>query len=139
MEKYKSIKNIDWSTSEKVAIIIDARLGECVANVVRAFLDFRNCLPKDAVYVEGLWKKGGQLGPHTWIETNNNIIDPTLVCETNRNLRESAVHYPMKMCSEDQVRRRYGDQPRGPGVRLEMELDWDDPRVQRLAHEVDPP
>jgi hypothetical protein len=133
------MKKVDWSTSTKVADIVDSQIGECVANVARAMLDFRNILPEDAVYVEGLWKIGGQLACHAWIDTSDSIIDPTLVRETNHQLRETVEHYPIQTYSTDQLRRRFGNRPRGPGVRLKMELDWDDPRVERLSKEVDPP
>jgi hypothetical protein len=133
------MKSVDWHTSEKIADIVDARIGECVANVTRALLDFRNTLPKDAVYVEGLWMFGGQLYNHTWIETRYTIIDPTLARETNWELRGTAKHYSIDTYSEEELETRFADQPRGPGVRLEMKLNWDDPRVVKLAHEVDPP
>ena len=102
-------------------------------------MDFRTALPRDAVYVEGLWKIGGQVACHTWIETNDTIIDPTLACEENDQLRESARHYAIDTYTEDQVRIRFANQPREPGNRLEMNLGWHDPRVRKLADEIDLP
>ena len=132
------MKGIDWDRSKYIADVIDARQGECVANSVRAFLDYRDILPEDAVYVEGLYVYGGQSGPHAWIETNNAIIELSLVRETNIMLRETATHHKILTRSEDEIKKEYGSEPRSPGVRLMIIIAWDDPRVIRLLKEIDP-
>jgi hypothetical protein len=79
----QSPKYIDWVVSRTIADAVDARMGECLANVVRAFFDYCDILPEDAVLVEGIYGYGGQHNPHTWIETANSIIELSLVHETN--------------------------------------------------------
>lgn len=133
------MNSVDWATSKIIADIVDARISECVANVVRAFLDYRNILPEDAIHVEGLYWYGGQIGLHTWIETKNYIIELSLVRETNRELRETIRHYKILTRDENEIKKLYGDKPRAPGDSLIMELNWDDPRVEKLANEVDSP
>jgi hypothetical protein len=135
----KSAKNIDWVASKTIADAVDARVDECLANVVRAFLDYRSILPKDAVHVEGIYAYGGQFSLHTWIETLDSIIELALVRDTNKVLRESVQHFPILVRGETEIRELYGDKPRVPGVRLIMELDYDDPEVIRLLNKVDTP
>jgi hypothetical protein len=135
----QSMKNIDWIASKTIADAVDARIGECLANVVRAFLDHRDILPEDAVHVEGIYAYGGQFNLHTWIETANSIIELSLVRDTNKALRESVRHFPILTRDESEIKKLYGDKPRAPGVRLIMDLNFDDPRVVRLLDEVDTP
>ncbi len=132
-------KEVDWRTSENVAQIIDAGVGECVANVLRAFLDHRNLLPEDSDFVEGLYLLDGQLWLHIWIEATDFIIDPTLVRQPKSLLRERILHYKILTRNEDEITRLYGGIDRTPGKRLIMNLDWSDPRVEGLSHEIDPP
>ncbi len=130
---------VDWEASKKIAKLVDAEIGTCVVNAARAFRYFRSDLPEDAVYVEGLWKVGGQPHFHTWIEASDAIIDPTLVCEPNSTLRETTTHHPINRLGEDQVAARFEGESLDPGHRLEMELSWDDPRVDELLQRIDPP
>lgn len=133
------MKPVDWHTSEKVRNAVNAQLGECVANVARAFLKFPDLLPNDAVYVEGLWKLGGQLNLHAWIETQTSIIDPTLALQSNTLLREGVGHYAIQSLVGDEIVKRFRKRSIEPGVVFQVELGWDDARVEKLAHEVDPP
>jgi hypothetical protein len=135
----QSTKYIDWVASKTIADAIDARICECLANVVRAFLDHRDILPEDAVHVEGIYAYGGQFNPHTWIETANSIIELSVVHETNMSLRESLRYYPILTRDVSEIKRLYGDKPRAPGDRLMMALGFDDPRVVKLLNEVDTP
>jgi len=133
------MKGIDWTTSQRVAKAIDARVGECVANAARAIIDFRSILPAEVSFVEGFWMNGGQLNGHTWLETPTAIVDPTLVLERNVELRETAKHHAVSTYTEAQIRLRFSKTARGPGVRLPMLLDIDDPAIRELMHRLDPP
>lgn len=133
------MKRIDWQESKIVKEAVDAQVGECVANNVRAFLRSRHLILRNAEYVEGLWLIGGQLGIHAWIETPNSIIDPTLLCWKNASLRNSAKHYAIQSLSGDEVIEKYKDQSIEAGGVLQVDLSWADPRVEKLSHEVDPP
>jgi hypothetical protein len=132
-------KTIDWVKSNLIADIIDARLSECVANVTRAFLDFRHILPKNAFYVEGLYWYGGQLFLHTWIETANHIIDPTIIREMNDELRETIRHYKILRRTESEIHRVYGSVDRAPGHRLNMKLTHNNPKVVKLEQALEMP
>ena len=133
------VKEIDWETSESIATVVGARVGECVANVLRAFLDHPDILPKDSVFVEGLYRLGGQLGLHTWIETAVSVIDPTIVRQPNYLLHERIAHYKIIVRTDDEIMRLYGSADRAPRTALRMKLSWSDPGVDELAHIVDPP
>ena len=125
------MKEIGWDSSYKLATIIDARIGECKTNVIRAFLDYRNMLPGDAVIVEGLHLIGGQVYGHAWIETPEYIIDPTIVCEENESLKETVKYDKVRELEENLVRKEYSEQTRTPGTRILVNIDYDDPDIQR--------
>jgi hypothetical protein len=133
------MKQIDWTTSRTVAIEVDARVGECVANAARAMINHRDILPTLVSFVEGFWMKGGQLGGHVWLETPDAIIDPTLVLEENTELRETTRHHPVSTYTEQQVLHRFSDVPIAPGNRLPMLLDMNHPHIRDLMHQLDPP
>ena len=135
----ESTKSIDWVVSKIIADVVDAQIGECLANVVRAFLDYRDILPKDAVHVEGIYDYGGQFNPHTWIETTNSIIELSLVRDANKALRESVRYFPILTRDKSEIKKLYGDKPREPGGRFIMTLDFDDQRVISLLNEIDTP
>ena len=135
----KSTKKVDWVASKRLSDIIDARLGECLANVVRAFLDFPESLPSDATFIEGIHNYGGQFTSHTWIETADNIIELSLVHDTNLSLRDHVEYYPIQQQDKEDIHKLYGDKPHEPGTRLIMTVGYDDPRVVKLLDEVDTP
>ena len=137
--RWPNRKPVDWDSSHRLACTIDARMGECVANVARAFLDFPGFLPADAQPVQGYWMIGGQLGLHAWIETSETIIDPTLAAEKNPALRSTSRHHPILRFTREQLRAHYGGVDRSPGTRLEFIVSEDDPEVKRLSHQLDPP
>jgi len=130
------MKEIDWVMSKRIADIVDARVGECVTNVLRAFLDHPDILPKDAVFVEGLYVLGGQEGLHAWIETTDSIIDPTIVNETKGILSERIQHHKVHSRDKNEILELYGDEPREPGNGLQMKLTWDDPRIDEIIREI---
>ena len=138
-EDMESTKKVDWVTSRRISDIIDARLGECLVNAVRAFLDYPEILPPDAVLIEGIYNYGGQFNPHTWIETTDSIIELSLVHDTNPALRDHVRYYPIQPRDIDEIKKLYGDKPRVPGSRLIMKIDFDDQRVIDLLDEVDTP
>lgn len=135
----KSTKKVDWVTSKNISDIVDGRLGECLANVVRAFIDHRGALPADAVLVEGVYYHGGQPHLHTWIETSNSIIELSLVYDSSRALYGPVQYYSIQPRSESEINSLYGDEPYEAGVYLIMKLGWDDPRVIDLLNEIDTP
>ena len=137
--KMKTSENVDWVASGRISNIIDARLGECLTNAVRAFLDFPESLPSDATFIEGFYIYGGQFMAHTWIETSNKIIDLSLVNDLNTDLRNNVKYYPIQQRSIYEIQKLYGDRPRKPGERMLMKLGRDDPRVVKLEAEVDRP
>jgi hypothetical protein len=117
---WTNAKPVDLHASDRLADTIDARVGECAANIARAFLDFRSSFPTDAEPVQGYWMIGGQLGLHTWIETPNMIIDPTLAAHDNASLRSSARHHAIRRLTETELRDHYGSLTRAPGTRLDL-------------------
>ena len=129
---------VNWALSKLIAKLVDAEIGTCVVNVARAFYCFRTNLPENSVYIEGIWMADGQPHLHTWIEADDTIIDPTLVCETNKRLRDTTSHHPIEKLSEDEVAARFEGESLDAGDRLEMELTWDDPRVDELLRLIDP-
>jgi hypothetical protein len=133
------MKLINWKKSEQLMKMVDARSGECLANVVRSFLLFPDTLPQDAVCVEGIWKIGGQLYLHTWIETDDTIIDPTLSLPENRNYWIDTEHYKIRQFNKEELKHRFWNQFLGPGVQLEMTINWNDQKVEQIRHEIDPP
>lgn len=139
MSTKPATKPVDWTISERIRNLVNARMGECVANVARAFLRYRSELPPDAKFTEGIWMYGGQAILHTWIETVDSVIDPTLACETNVSLRYSSKHYRLRSVSERKIAERFRDKAIEPGVFLQMTLTWSDPDVEALRKVVDPP
>jgi hypothetical protein len=135
----KSIKKVDWVASRRISDMIDARLGECLANVVRAFLDFPESLPSDAAFIEGIHNYGGQFSPHTWIETADKIIELSLVHDKNPALRDHVEYFPIQQRDKEEIHKLYGDKPHEPGTRLIMIVGYDDPRVVKLLEEIDTP
>ena len=135
----KSTKKVDWDTSKIISDAIDGRLGECLANAVRTFVDHREVLPADAVLIEGIYYHGGQPHLHTWIETSSSIIDLSLVHDTSLTLYGPVQYYPIQPRSESEINSLYGDEPHEPGVCLIMNLGFDDPRVINLLNEIDTP
>ncbi|MBK9928169.1 MAG: hypothetical protein IPP66_23115 [Anaerolineales bacterium] len=135
----ESTKKVDWILSKRIAEILDARLGECLANAVRAFLDYPEILPPDAIFIEGVYNYGGQFSPHTWLETTNNIIELSLIYDTNLALRNHVQYYPIQSRDKTEIKKIYGDKPRQPGSSLMMKIDFDDERVVKLLSEVDTP
>ena len=133
------MSQLNWQLSERVAELVSAELGSCVANVARAFRCFRSELPAKAAIVQGIWMIGGQPGLHVWIEAGEMIIDPTLVCESNTALRQTATHHPIDRFTEAEFAARHKYEVIAPGARLEMDLSWDDPRVEELLDRIDPP
>jgi hypothetical protein len=113
----KSTKKVDWVTSRRISDTIDARLGECLANAVRVFLEYPEVLPPDAVFIEGIYNYGGQYNPHTWIETTDSIIELSLVHDTNPALRDHVQYYPIQSRDRSEIEKLYGNQPHTPGTR----------------------
>lgn len=136
---YQRKKEIDWETSKLISASIEAEIGECVANVGRAILQIKDQLPDNSVFVEGLYKVGGQLGLHAWIETETTIIDPTVVLQTPSVLREQLLHFPIKTLSMNDAIEYFRSLNVDKGGFLHVSLDWSDEQVIRVAHEVDPP
>ena len=135
------MKQVDWEESKNISQLIDAREYCCVTNIARAFLRFKNDIPHDAVYTEGFRMDGGQRGKHTWIETANSIIDPTLVCETRNQSKKNTTHHPVKELSESEIRSRFQNQSIEPGVEVFMDeycKGWDKSKVRKLKNKVDP-
>ncbi len=124
------MKEINWDRSNTLANIIDARIGRCKTNVIRAFLDYRNDLPKDAVLIEGLYLIGGQPFGHAWIETREYIIDPTLILEENESLKETVKYDKVIDWEETQIRREYSDQQITPDTEILVNIDFDDPDIK---------
>jgi hypothetical protein len=135
----ESTKKVNWDESRRISAIVDSRLGECLANAVRAFLDHPEILPPDAVFIEGIYNYGGQFTPHTWIETTASIIELSLVHDTNPALRDYVRYYPIQPREISEIKKLYGDAPREPGSRLIMQIGYDDPRVIKLLDEIDTP
>ena len=132
-----SMKTVDMDASKRVAELVCAQVGRCVSNVVRAFLYFRDALPENIMYVEGLWTVGGQTDIHVWIESDEAIIDPTLIALHPRNWNSYKRSIPIKRLGEQEVIKRYEGQSIEPGVRLDLILEW--PDVEAVRKVFDPP
>jgi len=111
----------------------------CVANVAKTFVHFGQQVPADAEYVEGLWIASGQVDIHAWIETEDRILDPTLMRLAERVHRECVPHFPILRRSRQEVLDRFVDLSLKSTQCLDLILDWDDPCVERVRHVVDPP
>ena len=133
----KSNKNVDWFRSKNISDSINGQLGECLANAVRAFIDYPEILPTDAVLVEGIYYHGGQPHLHTWIETSNSIIELSLVHDKSRDLYGPLDYYPIQPRSQSEIISLYGNESHEPGARLMMKLNFDDPRVDKLINIIE--
>ena len=111
----------------------------CVANVAKAFVFYGQQVPADAEYVEGLWLVGGQVDIHAWIETQDRILDPTMMRLADWLHREGVPHFPILRQSRHEVMRRFKQLSFDSTDRLDLILNWDDPRVERVRRVVDPP
>ena len=132
-------KKVNWQLSEKIRKLVKAEDGMCALNVSRAFIDHREDLPEDAVYVEGIWMVGGQPDLHAWIEDDDQIIDPTYVF-IERYLRDEGVkHCPIFRLSWGEAHEHYRNQIVEPGKKLALMLTWDNPKVKKVLHNVNPP
>ena len=128
------LKSVDLTASERIADLVGAQEGRCVANVLVAILYHREALPENIRYVEGLWMVSGQTDIHAWIETEDTIIDPTLVRLRFEFHKRSE---PILYLCEEEVKARFGGRVIKPGDQLELILDWCD--VEAVRKEFDPP
>lgn len=134
----KSNKTINSDYSEKVACAVNAQDGECLANVLRAFLDELIILPADAYLVQGVQYKGGQPIIHCWIETDDEIIDPTLIFQIN-DLIQTIKYYPIQCLTPENVEKEYHNKNRGKNLILQIPFGYDDLRVEKILQVIDTP
>lgn len=132
-------RTVDWARSERIAAIVDAEEGLCVANVVRAITTCQHELPSDTVYVEGLWVVDGQLDIHAWLEADTTIIDPTLVRLRHSHYPDAKRSEPLIALSIGEISEEYAGREIGKGDRLALKLDWSDSRVRATSTTLDPP
>jgi len=133
-----TVKIVNRQLSEKIRKLVKAEEGKCAASVSVAFSDHREALPEDAVYVEGIWMVDGQPGIHAWIEAGNQIIDPTFMCLPLRVRNEKVPYYPICRLSWDEAHEHYRHQKIESG-KLDLMLTWNNPKVEKVRHKVDPP
>ena len=128
----------DWQKSKEVAKAIDARIGGCVLNTARAVLDFRHLLPVHLMVVEGYWMSGGQLDGHAWIESEDNIIDPTFVLFERYELERITGLYPVVKYSEEEIEsfRRIDYRPQAKS--MSIRFDQNSPEARRVRNVIDP-
>jgi hypothetical protein len=132
-------KIIDLDKSDKIASLVDAKVGMCHTNVAKAFL-LDNCLLSDrSDYVEGIWMSEGQAYLHAWIETDDSIIDPTYEVSPDRTKLGTTGHFVIKRYNAVE----YLAVLRKEGFKIEssrkLSIKWDDPEVIELLHKIDPP
>ena len=71
------------------------------------------------------------------IESDEAIIDPTLIALHPRNWNSYKRSIPIKRLGEQEVIKRYEGQSIEPGVRLDLILEW--PDVEAVRKVFDPP
>ena len=132
------MKPLDLQLSEKIGKLVKAEEGKCAESVSRAFIDHQEDLPKDAVYVEGIWMVGGQPEVHAWIEDDDHIIDPSYFCTPQYLLNEGVNYCPAKYWSWNEVYEHYQSQNPSPGKKLNLILGRDNPDMKKAIERCDP-
>lgn len=76
---------------------------------------------------------------HAWIETKDMIIDPTLAVSSGSMIQEGLDYYPIIKYSAEVFIDHLREKDYTGEVKRDLELSWDDPRVESLGKKIDPP